>query len=409
MRYAKVLTPSLLALSLLFAACGSKDRAPNTAPEAGKIEATETVAASQITKEEAPAGEPGPFLLQLSENFPTEVFGAAATTSHFAVAMQTDTRNITQCPQTELAICFRGIAYISPRSNPTSPRPLILYESDTQSGARVDDLLASKMKFVFVVNEGAYVGDTRQASLILSDLNGLSDFRMPLNPEDGIILQTRIDSLADDSILACHIVANVVDNVIGDAKTISCDKIDIHSTPPKRSKISDYRFSTPVRSLALASLDDQALVAWTAGGRAYAAFINTPRRLIELGAATAQNPIVVKGHGGFLIAWQGDDNIIHMTRVDKNAENIKTIKLNGIENRSLNGLAANKDGFITSFRHENTQQLALILPDLSEWHLIENSTHWRKFSNAASLDIHEAHTGSIIWQTAYSLVNAKVQ
>lgn len=407
MRHAKVSISCLLALSLTLVttACGNKTKGLNAASEA--VNEKEDIAASDIAIETAPPGEPGPFLIQLTENFPTEVFGAAATASHFAIATQTDTRNIANCPLTDLAICFRGIAYVSPKSNPTNPRPLVLYESDTQSGSQVDDLVASKMSFVFAVNEGAYVGDTRQAKLVVADLNGSSDFQIPLNPPDGIILQTRIDASKDNKILACHIVADIVDDIIRDAKTITCESIDIHSTPTKRSKISDYRFSTPVRAIDLASSQDQALVAWIAGGRAYAASLNAPRQLIELGAATALNPIVAKGHGVFIIAWQAEDSLIHLTSVDKDMKNVKTIKLNGIENRSLGGITSNKDGFLTSFRHENTQQLAHIAPDLSEWQLIDNSKHWRMFSNAASLDLQDAHNGSIIWQTAYSLVKAK--
>ncbi|MBO5753735.1 MAG: hypothetical protein J6S69_08625, partial [Proteobacteria bacterium] len=64
---------------------------------------------------------------------------------------------------------------------------------------------------------------------------------------------------------------------------------------------------------------------------------------------------------------------------------------------------ATSKGYVFAFRHQNTQQMAIIAPDFERWDLIDNSTKWRMLSDYASLDIQEAHTGKVIWQTVESL------
>jgi len=376
-------------------ACGSQTSNSPTSPDEVPSEAVEV---SAPPKQLPPPGEPGPFLLQITDQFPTQVFGSAATTDYFAIAIQGDARDVTLCPQTQLLTCFKGVAYIVARMNPNEPKAVPLYESDTQSGARVDDIAAVGTRFVFAVNDGAYVGDKRTASLVVADQTGKVERSLSMDVQNQVVLQSALVG-GETEVTGCSLLR---DAAAGTSYTIHCESLNPISG--SRSALFNWSFATPVRSFEIAQLKDDLLVVWTAGGRLYASFSDDPMNGFDLGTASAVRPLVAAGHEQFVIAWQDENLQTRVTSLTRNEEPKKSLALSGITHRSLGGLVATTAGFVLAFRYENAQQLAVIEPDLSAWNLVEGSATWRQLSDYASLDIQDAHQGKFLWQTVESLI-----
>ena len=376
------------------ASCGTK--APQSPAADVQVEAPETQPLAP--KQLPPPGEPGPFLLQITDQFPTQVFGSAATNDYFAVAIQGDVRDETLCPQTHLLTCFRGVAYIVARMNPNTPRLVSLYESDTQSGSRVDDLASASNRFVFAINEGHYAGDSLASSLLVVDQGGTPERTIPLNSQTQTTIQTALVS-GEEALSACFVVK---ENASQNKTSIRCE--EINPVTGSRGTLMNWSFDVPVRSLDIARLHDDLLVVWNAGGHIYASFSDDAQNAVDLGEATTLRPIVAAGHEQFMIAWQDASMQTRVTRLTRSEPPKKSLALSGVSHRSLGGLVPTTSGFVLAFRYENAQQLAVIEPDLSAWNLVEGSTTWRMLSDYASLDIQEAHQGKIYWQTVDSLI-----
>ena len=175
----------------------------------------------------------------------------------------------------------------------------------------------------------------------------------------------------------------------------------------QRSPVASIQSDRMVRALDVGCNGAQALLAWIEGGHLKAAFVHNPTDVFDLGLSTANPPHIAAGLDEFAVSWQGDDGNMRVTRIPLEGSDQKTILLNGVQFRSITGMVATSLGYLLAFRHQNTQQVALIEPDFNAWHLVDNSQNWRIFSDYASIDIQEAHTGKMIWQTAESLVKAK--
>ncbi len=359
---------------------------------------SEIVGSTSPSKQLPPPGEPGPFLLQITDQFPTQVFGSAATTDYFAIAIQGDARDVTLCPQTQLLTCFKGVAYIAARMNPNEPKSVLLYESDTQSGARVDDISAVGTRFVFALNDGAYVGDKRTASLVVVDQTGRAERTLSMDVPNQIVQQTALVG-GETDVTGCSILR---DAGAGTSYTIHCESLNPASG--SRSALLNWSFVTPVRSLEIAQLKEDLLIVWTAGGRLYASFSDDPVNVLDLGTSSAFRPLVAAGHERFVIAWMDENQQTRVTSLSRNEAPKKSLALSGVTHRSLGGLVATTHGFVLAFRYENAQQLAVIEPDLSAWNLVEGSATWRQLSDYASIDIQDAHQGKFLWQTVESLI-----
>lgn len=389
-----------VAAGLLLAACSSNAQRPQATNDAVAAKAPE---ASELpAKLPAPPGEPGPFLVRLHELFPSQIFAASATPTHIALAMQSDVRDITQCRVTNLPVCFRGTAVIAPRTNPNTPVRINLYESDTQSGARVDDIAAAGNRFAFAVREGMYVGDTPMASVIIANDAGNIEHQIVLSSTQNFVEQVALSSTQDHRVLMC---AAVRAESLDDDKII-CEQIDLSSA--KREPYATIPVSSPVRAFDVAVHGKRALAVYEAGGHVFAVFLDKPSEHLDLGASTAMRPLIAAGWNHFAVAWQADDGMLIIDDVDAESKNIqtmarRTIALNGVKDRSISGLAAVSEGYIFGFRHQNTQQIALVDSDFSAWSLLDNSNVWRMFSDYGVLDTQEAHAGKIFWQTAESL------
>ena len=350
-------------------------------------------------KQLPPPGNPGPILLQIATLFPSQIFGSAATPDYFAVATQSDVHDINLCPQTKLDHCYKGTAYLTQRLNPNEPKAIPLYESDTQSGGRVDDIAATTDRFFFGVTEGLYTGDTRITTLIVTDQNGTVERSLAMNPPKQIISGMALAG-AETNVTAC-MITNSHELAVDDAH-IRCEQID--AAYGTRTTILDWPFNVPPRSLDIALLKDDLLIAWTAGGRLYAAFSDAPESVMEFGGALSTGPILAVGHEQFVLAWLDDKAQTRLTRIVRGEQPSKALLLNGVTERTLGGLVATVPGFLLAFRYDNSQQLALIEPDLTAWHLVEGKVPWLQLSDYAALDIDNAHQGKIIWQTADSMI-----
>ena len=351
-----------------------------------------------------PPGDPGPFLVRMERGFPNHIFGMAATEKQFAIAMQGDARDISLCTKTNLPVCFQGRALIADRTNPNQPVMVDLYESDTQSGSQVDDVAAVGQHFAFAINEGLYVGDTQNASLVLTDGSGHVERNVDLGQSGVRIVKTSLCKYTDAELMMCRGIEPEVkrDQLM---PRIICERYLPQNG--QRSPVASIQSDQMIRNMDLACNGERALLSWIEAGHAKAAFLDKSNEVMDLGLATAMPPYVAAGFEAFAVAWQGDDGEIRIDRISKDGKDRKTLLLNGIRHRSVNGLVATSYGYLMAFRHQNTPQVALIAPDFSAWHLVDNSQSWRMFSDYASLDIQDAHTGRMVWQTAESLIQPR--
>ena len=386
----------LAAIVILAGSCGNK--APSDATESSQAAAPGVPEPPPPPKQLPPPGEPGPFLLQMSDLFPTQVFGSAATNDDFAVAFQGEVRDETKCTETQLTVCFPGAAYIAQRMNPNEPKMVKLYESDTQSGACVEDIAAVQDRFVFGVTEGVYAGDIRTSRLVVVDRSATAERVIELNPQGQLVTSLSLAPWEGTQYVACMLTQPELPG----RSHIRCEMFDVSSA--SRKPIFDWPVSVLPRSIAAAAFKGDLLVAWTAGGRLYVAFSDAPENTMDLGPATAARPLIAAGHEQFVIAWQGDDAQTKLVRLTRTTKPSEALTLNGVDHRSLGGLVATVPGFVLAFRYGSAQQLAVIEPDLSAWYLAEGSKSWRLLSGYGALNIQDAHQGKLIWQTAESLI-----
>lgn len=391
---------SSFAIAFLASACDSKD-SPKPATTDAANQAEDNAQSQVQRKLPAPPGEPGPVLIRMTNSFPTQIFAVAATENHVAFAMQSDVRDVSLCTETELPVCFHGSVLISQRRNPNQPKLVKLYESDTQSGSRMDDAAAAGNKFVIAISEGRYVGDTPVSKLVIVDENAVKEREIILSAPDIQISHISLNPLEDGRVLVCKSFEPIQGN-----PGLICEKLD--PSTGKLTPVATIQTKNPIRSFEIALSEERILAAWIESGIAQTAFLNAPDEKLELGVATALKPHLAAGLNNFAIVWQSDDAQTHVDKlpIDKSIKSIErqTMTLNGLDYRSINGLAAVSEGYLFAFRHQNTQQMALISTDFKSWNLLSNSNNWRMISDYAVIDIQEAHTGKIVWQTAESIV-----
>ncbi len=393
----------ILASVILCLSCDSKDSPKSATPGAAMDEIGEVKPAAP-RKLPAPPGEPGPVLIRLADSFPTQIFGAAASENKIAIAIQSDTRNIELCPETELPVCFRGIGIITDRLNPNEPKLVQLYESDTQSGARIEGIAAAKDRFVFAINDGVYVGDSHRTQIAIVNAQPQVERKIDLASPDLSVSQISLSSWTNDRVLVCAAFEPVQGK-----PGVRCEALDPETG--KVSPVATISTQNPVRTFSVGTSGEHALVVWVESGHAKAAFLENAGDVLELGLSTTNAPHVAAGLDDFAVVWQGDDALMRVDRIPiagalKNIDR-RTILLNGLDYRTIGGLVAVSEGYLFAFRHQNTQQMALVTADFEGWHLLEDNQVWRMLSGYGSLDIQEAHTGKIFWQTAESLVGIK--
>ena len=379
--------------------CGSKDSAKSATPEETVDQDVPGVA--EAPRFPPPPGVSGPILINLEKHFPTQIFASAANEKWIALGIQSDIRDITQCPETEIPVCFEGDAVLVERLNPNTPKRLKLYESDTQSGSRIDAVAASSDRFVFALSEGHYAGDTRQNRIAIVDETAKLERTINLDTAEYKVDRTVMASWQDDRILVCTSFAPEKGK-----PGIQCSALEPKSA--KLTQVLSMSMQQPVRSLDVAVYQDHALLTWIDSGFAKAVIFDKPDDILVLGPSTAHEIQTAAGLNELAVLWQGDDAQMRIDRIPYK----KTLKelerrmllLNGLDYRTVGHLTAISQGYLFAFRHQNTQQMALVEPGFSAWHLMDNSNTWRFLSDYASLDIQEAHTGKIIWQTAESLI-----
>ena len=391
------------ALSVATAACESKKEPVQAATQEAAADAA-PAKPDAPTRLAPPPGEPGPILIRLENNFPTQIFAAAASPETIAFAMQSDARDASLCTATGLQICFRGYGVIVERKNPNQPHIVPLYESDTQSGSRVDDVAAVGNAFVFSINEGRYVGDDHTATLLVANAQGEAVQTVPLSKAGFLVTRTTLNTWDAQQALVCT------------------------SFEPQQGKPgiqcqlyrpSDGQFAAagtistqmPVRTFEVGVANRRAIVVWIEGGYAKAAFLDSPGVVAELGAASVVTPYIATGLKDFAVSWMGDDAQMHVDGIpaagDLKALERRTMTLNGLDHQNISGLVPLSEGYLLSFRYRNTPQLAIIDPAFTGWFLLEDNESWRILFDYGVFDIQDAHTGKILWQTAESLVVKK--
>ena len=383
--------------------CDTKSSPNPATPNAVDVDSTGAHDVEKVATLSAPPGEAGPFLVRSDALFPTQIFGFAATETHIAIAMQSDVRDVSQCVQTQLPICFQGAALLTTRRNPNVAMRVDLYESDTQSGARVDGVESVGQYFAFAIRDGVYAGDTPRQSLAIFHQDGTTTARLDLTSPQAKCHQIALAAQEDNRVVVCRALDL---NDLKSSHQIDCQSVGIATG--KSSHLGSIATQAPVRSLSIIEGFDRILVAWTSNAHAYVAFLDVPDNVIDLGASTAIRPSLARGADRFAIAWQGDDGTFKIDAIYPAKQNRhdtrQTIVLNGVYERSLGALVAFSRGYAFAFRHQNTQQIAIVDADLKSWYLADNSTQWRMFSQYGALDIDNAHNGKFVWQTVESLI-----
>lgn len=391
------------ALVFCIAGCDSKTSPQTATPNAVDAGSSGVHDVKKAAVLEAPPGEPGPFLVRTDTLFPTQIFGAAATPTHIAIAFQSDVRDVSLCKQTQLPICFQGAALLTTRRNPNTVVRVDLYESDTQSGTRVDSVESVGEYFAFAIRDGVYAGDTPRQVLAIFHQDGTASARIDLSQPQARCNQIALAVQENDRVIVCRALDL---NDLKSSHRIDCQSIA--AATGKSSPLGSIATQAPVRTLSVIAGFDRLLAAWTSNAHAYAAFLDDPDNVVDLGAATAIRPSLARGVDRFAVAWQGDDGTFKIDAIFPTRQNRddkrQTLILNGVRDRSLGALTAFSQGFAFAFRHQNTQQIAIVDTDMKAWHLADNSTQWRMFSQYGALDIENAHNGKFIWQTVESLI-----
>ena len=384
--------------------CSKQETVPSTVADA-EANASEAAAAEDVERKlPSPPGAAGPFMIRLENRFPTQFFGSAATESHIAIAYQSDARDISLCPETELQVCFHGIVVMSERANPNHPVSVKLYESDTQSGSRMDGVVAADNRFVFALNEGIYVGDTPKASLVIVDSSGHIEHAVDIGQPQARVMQTALTGAGKSQVLMCRSI-EPNDGRRQLFPRIVCEYYDVKSA--KRTPAATIQTDEPVRALTLSSNGEKTLIGWVEGGKLKVAMMDATDQAIDLGASTAVRPWIAAGLNEFAVAWQSDDGTTHIDRIPYTGTERRSLILNGVDFRTLGGLVAVSEGYLSTFTHQNTHQVILVSTDFGSWDLVENSSKPRLFLDYASLEISEAHTGKMVWQTAETLIAPK--
>ena len=399
----RIILLSIAVFGILLFSWSSKDR-PKAATT-DTVDESESAFKAEVPKRLAPPpGDPGPILIQMGSSFPTQIFAASATENTLALGIQSDARDISLCPETELPFCFVGNAVITQRMNPNESKIVKLYESDTQSGNRIDDVAAMASGFVFALNEGRYVGDTAVSRLVIVDNTATIKNNLTISAPDLHISSTSLSALDGERVLVCKACEPTQGR-----PGIICESLD--TSTGKSTPVVTLQTEYPVRELETAVSGETALIVWIENGHAHAAFSDHPNDVLDLGLSTALKPHVAAGLNDFAVAWQSDDAQTHVDRIPYSAV-MKSLErqsliLNGLDYRTIGGLIAISEGFLFSFRHQNTQQMAIVPVDFNSWHLLNNSNHWRMLSDYGVLDIQDAHSGKMVWQTGESLISVQ--
>lgn len=397
-----------IAFAMCAAGCDSKSSVHLAAADAADAEAKNAREPQKLPVLDPPPGDPGPFLIRLDTLFPTQIFGVAATESSIAVAMQSDARDVSLCAQTRLPICFRGTAVIARRRNPNTALRIDLYESDTQSGARIDDVESVGDYFAFAVRDGIYAGDIPKQTLAVYRQDGTPTANIDLTAPQADCRQIALAASGDRRFIVCSALDL---NDLGASHRIACRSIDAATS--KSDDLGHISAQAPVRSLDIATGFGRTLAVWTAQAHAYAAFLDAPENIADLGPATAVRPSVACGADRFAVAWQGDDGTSRIDAIFPNENdapvNRQSLVLSGAIDRSVGPLAAFSHGYAFAFRHQNTQQIGVADPDLGGWHLVSDSDDYRMFGQYGTLDVQNAHNGKLIWQTVESLIQKNAE
>ncbi|MFA5623584.1 MAG: hypothetical protein WC966_00810 [Bradymonadales bacterium] len=385
----------LLCLALLFFACSKTTVQKLVSHEADTPEVGDE---SKLPAQLAPPGAAGPFIAQLDSKFPSRVFATAANISHFSVAYQSDVGDITQCTETQINVCFKGYLSIVTRTNPAKIKTVEIYESDTQSGAQIIDLLATQNGFAILYNNGRYIGDETQNHLLFMNNNGEPTLNVPLELEQQGALVAAANMLPDDNIILCSAHNRSI------SSSVTCQKVYASG---KMSKIVEISSPSPLRQLAVISSKERQLLAYLNADGLQLVFLDDTTNTTKLGFATTHKPQLAYGHGAFLLLWQDDKAQLNAVRIEDDGQQSKTLTLAGLQYHVAQGLAAVPQGFLFAVNAGKVSEIGLLNPRANSWYLLDNSNAVRLISVISSLDIQNARLGRFVWQSAASLIGMR--
>lgn len=384
----------ILLLCLLLSACS---KTPGHTDATSELPADTQAQANTIPIQSPPPGDPGPFIVQLQDKLPSRIFSVAANISHIAITYQTDVSDITQCLDTQINVCFKGFLTLATRQNPSQQKTIEIYESDTQSGAQILDLIPTQDGFALLYNNGRYVGDETQNRLLMLSNNGEPSLNVTLEEQSSKLVAS-LASLADDNILLCTAKNSAT------PPQINCQKL---YPTGKMEPIAQLSSPTTIHHLTIAASKQKLLLAYTNASGLHAVFLDAPQQSIDFGPTTAQKPLIAQGHGAFLLMWQDDQAQLRASRIQDDAQHTTPITLAGLQYQLPQGLAAVPAGFLFAVNEGKMSNVALINPTADTWFLLDNSNVVRLIQGISALNIQNARLGKLVWQTAASLVAAR--
>lgn len=365
-----------------------------------EVDAEEEGAAPRYPVFAPPPGAPGPFVVQLHQKRPSFVFGTAANVTHFAITYQTDLGG-DNCGIDGLNVCFKGFLLIAERKNPSKFELVELYESDTQSGAHIDELHDTHDGFVVLLREGRYVGDDLVSRLVFVQNDGRIQSQSPLEFDHVEVKQASGAVLADGSVLVCALKSEERQSQNEISERITCKKI---FSSGKAERVHGVQAENPVHFVKVATHAKSTLLLWQTGKRLKASLLENPKHVIDLGYSTAKSASVIYGHGAYLTIWQDDQGHVHSVRIEEDGSLSERLTLAGLQYNLPDAISAVPAGFLFAVNVGKRSDIGLIEPSNEKWHLLSNSEYLRKISGISALHIQNARQGMFIWQTADSLV-----
>ena len=370
--------------------------------------------------EPIPPGEAGPFAIS---EFIGEVndYGYAAATVSSALVIYRAVVPGKECVEGRAERCTQWLAALRPRQADAVARSVRLFESDTPSGARLEDVAGGLKRFAIVGREGIYEGDTRRLLFKMLDEHGRHINGASLVPDDVLSYGGAVTHVGKDRFLACWSgPPRARGTGLRDDLRVWCRLLGSNGRAQERVEatkgLKKGRFLVP----ALAWRGDRGLIAWVRNETLEVRSVSVdgldkkaqPVAISADGQAVPKTPLLVAGHGGYLVIWQAPNGRLQLRRLDKNGEPEGAIA--GVHETLAryvfpDGAAALPEGFMLSVRSGGGSRVLLISPTGQGIREIPRKKGASRllFDGISALHVYVEPAFRLKWRLAASLIRRK--
>lgn len=405
----------------------------NKSPDAGAEDAGDTPAAAadtappdtapagpeplNVVPETQPPGEPGPFQITLPEGDVSEFGVVTETEDAILLAYRMETYEEELCDTPGLDRCSRWYIVVRDRNEARKSDPALLVESDSPSGIQVEAAFPLGEAFAVLWREGRYTEDPRRILLSRFDRQGAPLDVITLHPEGMHTLRNTHGAPTPEGAVACwqnHAPPATTELERMRRRHIACRALkpegalgDIH--------IVSEKVSAPNRQPVVAFLGGSGLVAWTRRETLYVRAINAqgqptgPETPIgEPGKTTPRRPLLVPGHGGFLLIWQNTDGILLARRLEANgrAPEGTPLDLAAIDGAfaTAQGGVAVPQGFVVTLPVGKNTRVALLDAKVTRAESVELQEKGKFFTGGRGIvRVRDRRKNRFYWQLAATL------